>query len=96
MLASLFSPLMCEVDGFEAVLILGLLLWDFGIVVSRGLRKELEEEFLLFSTFMIQPCGRGAAWDTGAAGHGAAVCTGAFQLAAEQLGCVLLLPSEHW
>lgn len=45
---------MCEVDGFEAVLILGLLLWDLGIVVSRGLRKELKEEFLLFPTFMIQ------------------------------------------
>lgn len=39
---------MCEVDGFEAVLILGLLLWDLGIVVSCGLRKELKEEFLLF------------------------------------------------
>lgn len=62
MLASLFSPLTCEVDGFEAVLILGLLLWDLGIVVSHGLRKELEEEFLLFSTCMIQPCDRGAGW----------------------------------
>lgn len=54
---------MCEVDGFEAVLILGLLLWDLGIVVSRGLRKELKEEFLFFSTFMIQPCDRGAGWE---------------------------------
>lgn len=39
---------MCEVDEFEAVLILGLLLWDLGIVVSCGLREELKEEFLLF------------------------------------------------
>lgn len=90
MLASLFSPLMCEVDGFEAVLILSLLLWDLGIVVSCGLRKELEEEFLLFSTCVIQLCGGGAGWT-----RGAAVCPGTAQLAAEQLECVLLLPSEH-
>lgn len=56
--------------------------------MSCGLREKLKEEPSLF-TWVIQPCEGGARSFGELDGtHGAAVCTGTSQLAAEQLGRV--------
>lgn len=85
---------LCEMDGFGAVLILDLLLWELWIVVSCGLQEKLKEESPLF-TQVIQPCDGGAWWDTGAAVYGVLSAVGHLSLQQRSWDVSLLLLSEQ-